>query len=158
MTLQLLHSEFPYIWGKLYFLFYQCIHGRKRIWKACFVQVGDGVASQKLLCTTAQDGRSSLEFTEDIREYWINYRGPGSLAVVWFGSSPTPFSPSFPPVSSTLQRLTGRLRKRDNLLTSEGRREGEGAKSYDVEKAWSSINPSILSGGTISIKNCRQTH
>jgi hypothetical protein len=24
MTLQLLHSEFPYIWGKLDFLFYQC--------------------------------------------------------------------------------------------------------------------------------------
>ncbi len=34
-----------------------------------FSQVGDGVASQKLLCTTAQDGKSSLEFTEDIREY-----------------------------------------------------------------------------------------
>ncbi len=25
MTLQLLHSEFPYIWGKFYFIFYQCI-------------------------------------------------------------------------------------------------------------------------------------
>ncbi len=24
MTLQLLHSQFPYIWGKFYFLFYQC--------------------------------------------------------------------------------------------------------------------------------------
>ncbi len=24
LTLQLLHSEFPYLWGKLYFLFYQC--------------------------------------------------------------------------------------------------------------------------------------
>ncbi len=24
MTLQLLHSEFPYIWGKFYFLFYPC--------------------------------------------------------------------------------------------------------------------------------------
>ncbi len=24
MTLQLLHSEFPYIWGKFDFLFYQC--------------------------------------------------------------------------------------------------------------------------------------
>jgi len=34
-----------------------------------FLQVGDGVASQKLLCTTAQDGKSSLGFTEDIREY-----------------------------------------------------------------------------------------
>ncbi len=25
MTLQLLHYEFPYIWGKFYFIFYQCI-------------------------------------------------------------------------------------------------------------------------------------
>jgi hypothetical protein len=24
MTLQLLHSEFPYIWGKFYLIFYQC--------------------------------------------------------------------------------------------------------------------------------------
>jgi hypothetical protein len=24
MTLQLLHSEFPYIFGKFYYLFYQC--------------------------------------------------------------------------------------------------------------------------------------
>jgi hypothetical protein len=24
MTLQMLHSEFPYIWGKFDFLFYQC--------------------------------------------------------------------------------------------------------------------------------------
>jgi len=29
MTLQLLHSEFPYIWGKFYFLFYQCTHRRE---------------------------------------------------------------------------------------------------------------------------------
>ncbi len=27
MTLQLLHSEFPYIWGKFYFLLYQCTLG-----------------------------------------------------------------------------------------------------------------------------------
>ncbi len=26
MTLQLLHSEFPYIWGKFDFLFYRCMH------------------------------------------------------------------------------------------------------------------------------------
>ncbi len=25
MTLQLLHSEFPHIWGKFYFIFYQCM-------------------------------------------------------------------------------------------------------------------------------------
>ncbi len=34
---------------------------------------------------------------------------------------------------------TGRLKKRDNLLTGEWGREGEGAKSYDGEKAWTSI-------------------
>jgi len=27
MTLQQLHSEFPYIWGKFYFIFYQCNQG-----------------------------------------------------------------------------------------------------------------------------------
>ncbi len=42
------------------------------------------------------------------REYWKIYRGPDFLAVIWFGSSPTPFS--------MLARWhTGRLRKRDNL-------------------------------------------
>ncbi len=29
------------------------------------------------------------------REYWVIYRGPGFLAVLWFGSSPTPFPLSF---------------------------------------------------------------
>ncbi len=39
-------------------------------------------------------------------------------------------------VSKLDWRYTGRLRKRDNLLTGE---EGEGAESYDGEKAWSSV-------------------
>ena len=60
------------------------------------------------------------------------YREPGFLAVVSFGSSPTP-SPS--PVSKLDRRHTGRLRKRDDLLTVKG----GGAKSDDGEKAWSSI-------------------
>ncbi len=37
------------------------------------------------------------------------------------------------------------LRKRDNLLTGEGREGGRGAESYDPMKAWSSMNHSILS-------------
>jgi hypothetical protein len=51
-----------------------------------------------------------------------------------------PFLPPPPssPVSKPDRQHTGRLRKRDNLLTGEG---GGGAKSYDGEKAWSSINP-----------------
>jgi hypothetical protein len=43
-------------------------------------------------------------------------------------------------------RHTGRLRKGDNLLTVGGCRGGEGAKSYDGEKGWSSKNYYILSG------------
>ncbi len=73
------------------------------------------------------------------REYWLIYRGPGYLAVVWFGSSPTP-------VSKLDRRHTGRLRKRDNFLTGEGGRGGwPRGKSYDRKEAWSSIIHSILS-------------
>ncbi len=49
-----------------------------------------------------------------VREYWMIYRGPGFLAVVWFVSFP-PFS-----VSKLDRRRTGRLWKRDTLLTGEG--------------------------------------
>ncbi len=42
------------------------------------------------------------------------YRGPSSHAVVCFGSSP------LPPVSKLDRRHTGRLRKRDNMLTGGG--------------------------------------
>jgi hypothetical protein len=46
------------------------------------------------------------------------------------------------------RRHTRRLRKRYNLLTGKGGDGGiwAGAKSYNGEKAWSSINHSILSG------------
>jgi hypothetical protein len=42
---------------------------------------------------------------------------------------------------------TGRLRKRDKLLTGErgGGGDWQGVESYDRKKAWSSITPSILS-------------
>jgi hypothetical protein len=48
-------------------------------------------------------------------------------------------APNFPSVNSN-RRYAGRLRKRDIFLTRAGRGGGE-AKSYDGEKAWSSINP-----------------
>ncbi len=44
------------------------------------------------------------------------YRAPGFLAVVWFGSSPTPSSS---PVSKLNWRHRGRLKKWANLLTGE---------------------------------------
>jgi hypothetical protein len=60
------------------------------------------------------------------------------LRIIWLLLNPLPPSP----VTKLDRRHTGRLRKRDNLLTGEG---GGGAKSYAGEKTWSSINHSILS-------------
>jgi hypothetical protein len=53
-----------------------------------------------------------------------------------------------PPLGSRLDpRHTGRPRKRDNLLTGDvGVGDRVGAKSLDGEKAWPSINHSVLSG------------
>jgi hypothetical protein len=69
----------------------------------------------------------------------MDYRGQGFLNVVLFGTLPLNLSPPLP-VSKLDRRHRGRLRKRDNLVLGEGRvGEREGAKSYDGEKAWSSI-------------------
>ncbi len=85
----------------------------------------------------------SFEFP---REYWLTYRGPGFLAVIWFGSSPTP-SPPLPSVSSTGDTQED-WEKIDNLLPGEGGGEGCGrrAESYDRKTVWSSVKHSILSG------------
>ncbi len=57
---------------------------------------------------------------------------------------PAPHAP-LPPVSKLHRLHTGRLRKKDNLLTREEGEEGaQGARSYDRKKAWSSINHSML--------------
>ncbi len=50
------------------------------------------------------------------RENWMIYRGPGSLAVVWFGSTPTPS-----PVSKLPLFLSLPMCRRSSLLTEEGR-------------------------------------
>jgi hypothetical protein len=67
-------------------------------------------------------------------------RGPGFLYDL---APPLTAPPSL--VSLLDWRHTGRLRKRelrkeDNLLTGRGVMDGGGAKSYDGEKSWSSIN------------------
>ncbi len=70
------------------------------------------------------------------RECWTIYRGSGFLAVLWFGSSP------IPPLLSRHKlgrRHTGRLRKRDNLLTGKGGKGVGGAKWHGRKKAWSSM-------------------
>ncbi len=63
-----------------------------------------------------------------VREYWIIYRGPGFLAFLWFGSSPTPS----PPVSKFDRRHTGRFSNKDKLLT--GRGEGWGGESKIIRR------------------------
>jgi hypothetical protein len=78
-----------------------------------------------------------------IREYWMIYRGPGFLAVVWFGSTPTPTSP----VSKVDQRHTTQEDwERETIRWRErGKGGGRGAESCDRMKARSVINHSILS-------------
>jgi hypothetical protein len=60
------------------------------------------------------------------------YRAPGFLAVVLFGSSPTPFLH----LSNNLPLfLCLPVCRRSSLLTGRGVGDGRGAKSYDREKA-----------------------
>ncbi len=76
-----------------------------------------------------------------VREYWMIYRGPGFLAVVRFGSSPTPFPPLSRRQVVSLSQCSFVCR-RSSLLTEEGGRRGE----VEREKARPSIYTSILSG------------
>ncbi len=65
--------------------------------------------------------------------------------------APPPSPPPRSPINKLGQRHTGRLRKRDNLQTVQGRGGGGGAKSYDSKKAGSSIIHAILSGSYIHV-------
>ncbi len=56
-----------------------------------------------------------LLWTRVVREYWMIYRRPCFLAVVWLGSSPYPPHPFL-----VSKQHTGRLIKRDDLPTGEG--------------------------------------
>jgi hypothetical protein len=87
------------------------------------------------------------------REYWIIYRGPSFLAVIWFGSSP---------IASRVPTPSRQYCKLDRWHTDceweticwrKGDEGGVGAKSYDGKKVWFAINYSRLSGYS-SKKNC----
>ncbi len=64
------------------------------------------------------------ECTVHPREYWMIYREPGFLAVIWFGSSPThsPLSSQ----SATLVAASHRKTENERQLADRGRSEGEG--------------------------------
>ncbi len=71
------------------------------------------------------------------------HRGPGFLAVVWFGSSPILSPPS--PVRKLSFLLSLPVWRRSSLSCRE--REtwgGGGVKLYNREKAWSSISHSTV--------------
>ncbi len=71
------------------------------------------------------------------REDWMIYRGPGCLAVVWFGSTPTLSSRTLTARCLSFSLLVCRPVE----LTDVRRGEGGGGG----EKVWSSVSHSILS-------------
>ncbi len=90
---------------------------------------------------TDRDERGLFREWDLVREYRYSMieRVPSFLNVVWIGSSPT----SFPLYRRKLSlMLSTPVCLRLSLLTTDERGGGWGAKSYDDEKAWSSINPS----------------
>ncbi len=75
------------------------------------------------------------------REYWMIHRGPGFLAVVWFGSSPTPLSP----LSRQLYLfLSLHVRCGRTYWRERGGGDGRGAKSYDRKNSWPSVSFNTL--------------
>ncbi len=88
------------------------------------------------------------------REYWMTYRGPGFLAVVRFGSSPT--SSVSLPIAICLSVFLCFV---DRAYWQErGGGDGEGAKSYGGEKAWSSKSFRQYSLVPIYIESNRETY
>ncbi len=62
-----------------------------KVWQFPFINIrirGGGGGSEYLVW-----GESTLCHRVPSREYWIIYRGPGFLAVFWFGHSPRPLPP-----------------------------------------------------------------
>jgi hypothetical protein len=66
-------------------------------------------------------------------EYWMIYRGPGFLAVVWFGTSSVPS-----PVSKLSLFLSLPVCRRSILLTRKGGREGR-RKSRVLYKSFNTL-------------------
>ncbi len=75
------------------------------------------------------------------REYWMIYRGPGFIGVVWFA----PAHP-LPPLAFVTGDTQEDRERETTCLWESGEGGGRGAESYNRNQAWSSINNSLLSG------------
>ncbi len=80
----------------------------------------------------------SIKTSKLQREYWMINRGPCFLAVVWFGSSPSPV------IKLSLYHSLPVCR-RSGLLTGEGRGRSQIIRRRE---SWSSVNHSILSASS----------
>ncbi len=103
---------------------------------------GDNLIIQLRFCQSQV--RVADRFPKQLYQH-CNQRGLNDLQRTRFLSPLTPHLPPSPPHASVISTLAThrKFRKRNNLLTRWGC--GKGAKSYDNEKPWSSINYSIFS-------------
>ncbi len=147
-------------WKYLFWIFgivsLQCIHGKKRIWKAWFFYRWGTVLPAKsfsaLLLKTVGISWNSRR-TSEIIEWIIEARA--FLQMYDLAPNP-PLSPPPPPSVRSTHRKSEEER-RDNLLTGEGRGEGESQikRRRDSLVLYKSSNNLWR---TMSIKNCRKTH
>jgi hypothetical protein len=103
-----------------------------------------GLSGHSFCFTFSFPPRSNVLFFQSVpppplfSNVWLVFPRLYRCRVIWL--LPHPLSPPNT-VSKHARRHTGRLRKRDNVLTGE--EGGGGAKSYDGEKFWSSESPRL---------------
>ncbi len=134
MTLQLLHSKFPYIWGKFYFLFYQCRIGFK-----CSAQRSEAVHWKLLRRLIQSVSRSSGGWITGTAQPWAEYiqRGPPFFPVVLTDST----NPDSPPHTyhSRVICLRHIFINLSSLCAEGGPGGGGGARSIEGNMSLSSI-------------------
>ncbi len=117
--------------------------GYKNFWLPQFCDFWPGSES---LSKRSSSGDTTSKWTQQFNnvrkapytDYCTIYKGPGFLAVVWFGASHTPSS-----VGKLSPFLSLPVCRRPILLKGEGGRGGTFIHNlYDGKKAWSSINKS----------------
>jgi hypothetical protein len=74
MALPLLHSEFPYIWGKFYFLFYQCVLNHSSSVK---LQKSSRIIALSNVCSLSVSNAYRFPPNPSLLSWWSsNHRAP----------------------------------------------------------------------------------